>query len=141
MLKILRLLGLRQDYVILGGKSHKLRPMGVEAAMEFTLVVLPHIAVIDAYLPGFHSAMATYPKDRPALLKSLFFALSGEMQKAPGDITKGLALLFGLDESYLAKNVTPQEVMEALPIADRLNGFQALYEAAKVLNLLGGSPS
>lgn len=137
--KILNPIKRQVDTVILGGRKVAMRPMGMEAALEFAIVLLPHISKIEVYWPQIQDALNESSKDRPVLLKSIFSALSSDMRDSPGDITRGLSLLFGLPEKYIAEKVKPAEVLEALPVADRLNGLQDIYNSAKVLGLVKGA--
>lgn len=128
------------DTVTLGGQKIAIKPMGMQATLEFCQILLPHFATIERYWPEIQESIASQSTSRPILLKSLFMAISEELRDSPGDITRGLALLFGLSERFIAEKVRPVEVLEALPVVDRLNGLQLIYQSAKALRLIEGGP-
>jgi hypothetical protein len=84
----------------------------------------PYWPILDEHLPNIEHALIN--KDRP-LLVGIFTVLREEMQRTPGDITKAVALLAGLDAGWVAKNATAAEVVEALPVLDRVHDLGRLW--------------
>jgi hypothetical protein len=84
----------------------------------------PYWPILDEHLPNLEHAMIN--KDRP-LLVGVFTVLREEMRNAPGDITRAVALLAGLDAAWVARNATAAEMVEALPVLDEVHDLGRLW--------------
>ncbi len=121
----------RKRYVTLGGRRIAARPMGLEDALRFTLLVAPHVAAAERQLPDIQAALKDASGRRPDLLSAALGALAAEMQSAPGDLTRAVALLAGVDAGWLAQNATALEVVRALPALGQVNDLVALVQAVR----------
>jgi len=114
----------RKSYVKIGGQRIEVAPLSLQDATALILLMAPYWPVLNEHLPNLEHALIN--KDRP-LLVGIFMTLRKEMQKAPGDITKAVALLAGLDVEWVARNGTATEVVEALPVLDRVHDLGRLW--------------
>jgi hypothetical protein len=114
----------RKTYIKLGGQRVEIAPLSLQNATGLILLLTPYWPILDEHLPNVEHALIN--KDRP-LLVGIFMVLRDEMRKAPGDITKAVALLAGLDAEWVAKNATAAEVVEALPVLDRVHDLGRLW--------------
>ena len=121
--------------VTLGGERIAVSPLDLEDALRLLFILAPHLAAIEHHLPELMAALSNTNGNRPALLTSAFTALIGEMQQAPGDLTRAVALLVGRDPEWVATYALPEEVVAALPVLDEANDFAALFNAVKGLGL------
>jgi hypothetical protein len=114
----------RKTYIKLGGQRVEIAPLSLQNATGLILLLAPYWPILDEHLPNVEHALIN--KDRP-LLVGVFMVLRDEMRKAPGDITKAVALLAGLDAEWVAKNATAAEMVEALPTLDRVHDLGRLW--------------
>lgn len=114
----------RQNHIKIGGQSVEIAPLSLQDATALILLMTPYWPILDEHLP--HLEQALISKDRP-LLVGIFMVLRDEMRKAPGDITKAVALLAGLDAEWVARNATAAEVVEALPVLDQVHDLGRLW--------------
>jgi hypothetical protein len=125
----------RQPTVILGGERIAVSPLGLEKALELLLLLAPYLALLERHLPVIQAALWNIDGKRPDLLSAVFRALAGEMQSAPGDLTRAVALLVDRDPEWVAVNALADEVVQALPVLDRVNDFGTLLQAMDDLGL------
>jgi len=116
----------RKHWVTLGGQRIEVKTLGLENCLSLLLLVGPHLATIERYLPDIRAAFHENTGRRPDLLSAGLRALADEMQAAPGDITRALALLAGVDAEWLAQSATAEEVLKALPALGEANDLWAL---------------
>jgi hypothetical protein len=114
----------RKPYITLGGQRTEIKPISLQTAVELILLMAPYWPILEDYTPRIEEALLA--KNKP-LLSEIFFVLREKMQDTPGDITKAVALLAGLDPVWLAKNGTAQEIVEALPVLDKAHDFRRLW--------------
>lgn len=115
----------KKPTITLGGEKIEIYPIPLQTAVELILLMAPYWPILEDYLPRIDAAMAT--KNKP-LLSEIFFTLRGKMQETPGDITKAVALLAGVDPVWLAQNGTAQEIVSALPALDKIHNFSRLWK-------------
>ena len=122
--------------VTIGGECIAVRPMGLEDALQFVLLIAPYIGSLDRYLPMLAEALQekTAP-ERRGFLKVVVTAMADEMQRAPGDVTKVVALLLGRDPEWVARNALPEEIVRALTAFDEANDFRSLFASLRALGL------
>jgi len=110
--------------------------MGLEDALQFVLLIAPYIGSLDRYLPMLAEALQekTAP-ERRGFLKVVVTAMADEMQRAPGDVTKVVALLLGRDPEWVARNALPEEIVRALTAFDEANDFRSLFASLRALGL------
>jgi hypothetical protein len=113
-----------ESYIKIGGQQVEIEPLSLQGAVALTLLMAPYWPILDEHLPNIEHALIN--KDRP-LLVGIFTVLREEMQRTPGDITKAVALLAGLDAGWVAKNATAAEIVEALPVLDRIHDLGRLW--------------
>jgi len=114
----------RKSYIKIGGQQVEVTPLSLQDATALILLMAPYWPVLNEHLPNLEHALIN--KDRP-LLVGIFMTLREEMRKAPGDITKAVALLAGLDAEWVARNATAEEVVEALSVLDRVHDLGRLW--------------
>lgn len=122
----------RKTYIRIGGEQIEVCPLSLEAAIELVLLMAPYWPIIDENLPRIDQARAR--GDR-GLLTEILFTLRDKMTETPGDITKAVALLAGLDPVFVARKATGKELVEALPTLDKVHDLGRLWEIMQV----GGS--
>lgn len=113
-----------KPYIKIGDHRVEIAPLSLQDATALVLLMSPYWPILDEHLPNIEIALIN--KDRP-LLVGIFTALREEMRKTPGDITKVVALLAGLDAKWVAQNATAAEVIEALPVLDRVHDLGRLW--------------
>ncbi len=125
-----------KPYIKIGSQRVEVTPLSLQDATALVLLMAPYWPILDEHLPNLEHALIN--KDRP-LLVGIFTVLREEMRKAPGDITKAVALLAGLDAEWVARNATAKEVIEALPVLDRVHNLGRLWGLLKAgSSYLGG---
>ena len=122
--------------VTIGGECIAVRPMGLEDALKVLLLIAPYIGALDRYLPMLAKALQekTAP-ERRGFLKVVVTAMADEMEQAPGDVTKVVALLLGRDPEWVARNALPEEIVRALTTFDEANDFRSLFASLRALGL------
>jgi hypothetical protein len=124
----------KQSTVIIGGEKVPIKPLSLKAALEFILLLSPHLSLIERHWGEFQRALSGSGK-RPQILQAIFSALREEMQKTPGDMIKALGILLDRDPEWLAQNITAREFVEALPVLDEVNDFPAMWSAVAAYGL------
>jgi hypothetical protein len=113
-----------KPFVKIGGQRVEIKPLSLQDTITLALLMMPYWPILDEHLPHLEHALIN--KDRP-LLVGIFTVLRDEMRKIPGDITKAVALLAGLDAKWVAQNATAAEIVEALPALDQVHDFGRLW--------------
>lgn len=124
----------RKHYVTFGGQQIEVPPLSLEGSLELILLMSPYIPLLEYHLPEIQAALKGNG-NRPRLLSTIFFALRREMSEAPGDITKMIALLAGIDPVWLAETATGEELVEALPVLDKAHNLGRLWGIAQGMGL------
>lgn len=116
--------------VTIGGESVLVAPMDLEQTIKLTLLLSPHLAVIEQHLPRIQRMLKDTSGQRPQLLRALFATMREELADMPGDIFQAFAILLDKDTEWLAeRRATATDLIEALPVLDQVNDFSALYAA------------
>lgn len=134
-MKWLKRLFIKKNIVVLGNEKIEVKPIGLENAIKFVLLIGPYLVLIDDFRPQFEQALKT---NDAGLISALLHSLVSEMQKTPGDIVKMVSLLIDKPVEWIALNVTAQEIMDVLPVLDKVNDFGALLVAAQNLGVPHG---
>lgn len=113
-----------KNHIEIGGQRVEVEPLSLQNATALILLMTPYWPILDEHLPNLEHALVN--KDRP-LLVGIFTVLRDEMRKAPGDIIKAVALLAGLDAEWVARKATAEEIVEALPVLDRIHDLGRLW--------------
>lgn len=113
-----------KSFIKIGGKRAEIKPLSLQNATALILLMIPYWPILDEHLPNVEHALVN--RDRP-LLVGIFTVLREEMRKVPGDITKVVALLAGLDAEWVARNATAAEIVEALPVLDQVHDLGRLW--------------
>jgi hypothetical protein len=116
--------GKSKPYIKMGGQWVEIAPLSLQNATALILLMVPYWPILDEHLPNIEHALLN--RDR-SLLTGIFMVLREEMRKAPGDITKAVALLAGLDAEWVARNATAAEIVEALPVLDKVHDLGRLW--------------
>jgi len=112
------------------------KPIGLENALRLALLLAPHLARIEDHWPEVKTALETTDGTRPDLLTATFIGLREELEGMPGDMTRALALLLGMEPADLAGQITAQEFVAALPVLDEVNDLLGLWNSIKDLGLV-----
>lgn len=86
------------------------------------LLVLPYLFILDQGLPAVKEGLAQ--GEGAAMLAVRL--MTQEAEQAPGDITRLLAVLLGVDPVWLAANATAAELFECIPVLDRYHGLTTM---------------
>lgn len=121
-----------------GGQEIEIKPLTLENCISLLLLMSPHLAVFERHWVEIKQALKSTDGTRSQVLFHTFIILRQEMAAFPGDITRAMALLLGMDIEWVARNVTAQEFLEALPVLDRVNNFSGLWQMAQRLGLKAG---
>jgi hypothetical protein len=113
-----------KNHIKIGGQRVEIAPLSLQNGTALILLMAPYWPILDEHLPNVEHALIN--KDRP-LLVGIFMVLRDEMRETPGDITRAVALLSGLDARWVAQNATAAEVVEALPVLDRVHDLGRLW--------------
>ena len=113
-----------KNHIKIGGQRIEVAPLSLQSATALILLMAPYWPTLDEHLPHLEHALIN--RDRP-LLVGVFTVLRQEMRKAPGDITQAVALLADLDAEWVARNATAAEIVEALPVLDRIHDLGWLW--------------
>jgi len=122
--------------VTIGGECIAVRPMGLENALRFLLLIAPYVGALDRHLPML--AEALQEKDGPqrrGFLRAVVTVMAGEMERAPGDVAKAVSILIGKDPEWVARNALPEEIVQALSACDEANDFKSLFASLRALGL------
>jgi hypothetical protein len=114
----------RKIYVKMGGEQIEIKPLPLQSVVELTLLMAPYWPLLDDYLPQIKMALAA--KDK-SLLSEILFILRGKMQEIPGDIVKVVALLAGVEATWLDRQGTGEEIVNALPVLDKAHDLGKLW--------------
>lgn len=117
-----------KQFIKIGGQRVEIEPLSLQNATALILLTVPYWPILDEHLPNLEHALIN--KDR-SLLVGIFTVLREEMREAPGDITKAIALLSGLDAEWIARNATAAEIVEALPVLDEVHSLGRLWGLLK----------
>lgn len=120
-----------KNTIKLSNQKIKITPIRLEPFIELTLLIAPYIPLIEREWPNFQAGLSLTNGKRPEVLSALFRALATEMKNAPGDIIKILSLLIDKPIEWTVQNVTAQDILAALPIIDKVNGFDKILLASK----------
>lgn len=118
--------------VVIGGEKIEVSPLTLPRTIEIVLLLAPYWPVFDEKIPEIERAIIKGDKD---ILTSLLVSLREKMQDTPGDMTKMVAILMGVDARWLAMNGTAQEVFKALPTLNKIHNFKKLWQIARQGNL------
>lgn len=112
--------------VIIGGESIEVSAMDLEGTCQLLVLSAPYTILLAEYLPDIRDSMDA--PDSPRLLQTIFMRMRHEIQAFPGDLTKALAIMLRKEPEWVAQQASPAEVVAALPVLDRVNGFTELYK-------------
>ena len=122
--------------VIIGGKKVEVKPLSLTSAVEIALLLAPILPYIENHKYEFSQAIAMSKK--PDVLSALFQSLSEEMMPHTGVFSRVVALLVGVDPEEFARLVTVNEVIDMLPVLNRVHNIPQLYVA--IVGLLSAVP-
>jgi len=126
----------RKSYVVFGGKQFIVSPLDLEAAAKLLWLLMPYMPFLETHLPRLQAA---FQGRESRVLSSLMFVLRDELRESPGDMIKVIALLSGTDPEWLARSATPQELIDALPVLDKVHNLgrlaQSVYQTGLTFNV------
>lgn len=108
--------------VILGDRLVTVYPMDLETYLETVNLLLPYLVLYEQMT----SQLATV--DNQYLIFRVIKETHDQMSTFPGDVTRLLANLTGLEPVWIAKNVKPDEIFLALPTLDEVHRFGQMIE-------------
>lgn len=118
----------KKNVVRLGGEWVEVKPLTLPRVIELSLLLAPYWPVLEAESPTIDKNIRRNSK--PVLMQ-IFLTLRESMLDTPGDITKVVAILAGVDPVWLATNGTAIEILGALPILDRVHNFKRLWRVVR----------
>lgn len=122
--------------ITMGGQTWQPDPLNLERALQLSLVLAPHIALLENHWGEFKAVLDNTSGDRPALLSSLFTTMAGEMRDTPGAMTEAVSILVDRTPQWMADHgVTAAEIIKALPVLDSINDFAGLLASIQGLGL------
>ena len=121
----------KADTVTIGGEVIEIKPLRLEPAVELVLLVSPYLPSLEKRWPEFQAGLTLTDGLRPSVLSGIFRALSQEMKEAPGDMVKMVALLLDRPLEWVAQTATGAEILQALPIIDKVNRFDKILLALR----------
>ncbi len=114
----------KKHYVKIGSKRFVINPLTLPQIVELILLLSPYWPVLEASVPRIDAAIANKQKNA---LSEIFFVLRERMKDTPGDITKLVAILIGVEAEWLAKNGSAQDIVLALPTLDKAHDLGRLW--------------
>jgi len=123
----------RKNVVSIGKEKIEIKPVKLEAAIKLVLILGRYIPLLESKWPEFEAALSNTTGKRPEILSALIHSLSGDMQRSPGDMMQVLSLLTDKPIEWVAKNVTAQDFLKALPVIDKVNRFDKIFMVAKTV--------
>jgi len=118
--------------IILGKEKHNIEPMSLTQVFEFLTVAAPYLVLIEEKWPEILKRIKE--KQRGRHLSMFFMDFREELDQFPQDITKLLAICLGKPVDWVAKNVLPHELVNALPKLDEMNNFDELFKELRRIN-------
>ena len=116
-----------KNSVIIGGHRVDVKPLSLNSAVEIALLLSPILPYIENHKYEFSQAIAM--SKNPDVLSALFQSLSEEMMPHTGVLSRVVALLVGVEPEEFAESVTVNEVIEMLPVLNRVHNIPQLYVA------------
>lgn len=117
----------------IGGATIEIKPLTLENSLRLFLLLAPHVARIKHYWPHLKKSVAN-----GVVLELLLKDLANELQFMPGDIITAYSLLLDMPPEWIAVNATARELIESLPILDKVNKLGELWTACEALGVLDG---
>lgn len=121
----------KRNTIKVGDEWIEVSPLSLEATLTLVILLAPHIAKIEAHWSELQSGL----RGNRGELSALLMALRQEMAKTPGDIVAAFALLTGQDADWIARNASAADLVNALPVLDKVNDFGLLWTSIKALGL------
>jgi hypothetical protein len=114
----------RKIYIDIGNERLEINPLTLPQTLELILLLSPYWPLLEANIQDIEAAIADNNK---GFLSVIFFTLRDEMKKLPGDITKLIAILIGVEPEWLARNGTAEQIIKALPTLDKAHDLGRLW--------------
>lgn len=112
----------RKTYVSIAGERIEIKPLTLPMAIELIILMAPYWPILREYTPQIEKA-----KQDNDLLSVLLFLLRDKMQTTPGDITKMVGILMGVNPAWLASYATAEEIVKVLPVLDKVHELERLW--------------
>lgn len=109
-----------------------LRPLSLEQTMALAIHLSPYIPLLEKYLPEIKRAFHDTSGNRPGLLFFVFQQLRGELEQAPADVVKFVAILLNRPVEWVAENVTAAQIVGIIKELDSAYDFKAIWESAQL---------
>ena len=114
----------RRHVVKIGGQRVEVAPLSLQSVIELSLLFAPYLHLIEENMAQIEQA---YTSKRGSLISEIFLILHKQMKGNPGDISRAVALLIGVDSGWLVRKATASEVIGCLPILDRAHDLRRLW--------------
>lgn len=114
----------RRHVVKIGGQRVEVAPLSLQNVIELSLLFAPYLHLIEEDLPRLKQAYSTKGK---SLLPEIALILHQKMKDNPGDISRAVALLIGVDSNWLVRSATAAEIVGCLPVLDRAHDLPRLW--------------
>lgn len=100
--------------------------------MNLVVILAPYVGLIETNMIEFNRILSDTSGDRPQLLSSFLAAFVDDIK--PADFTKIFAILLRKEPEWF-RGVKAQELINALPVLDRVNNFGELIASIRGLGL------
>lgn len=131
------------DSVKIGDEQITVRPVGIEDTIRLTLLLAPYVATFQKYSMAIAAAVAQDHKrngEEPSTLRAIIIAMTQDIEGAPGDILKVIAIFLSRDVKWIAEHATGEQIVTAIPIIDAANDLAALIRCTGLLGFIPGVP-
>lgn len=118
--------------ITIGEETFAPEPLSLEETMALVVLLAPYIGLIENHLSEFNRIIQNTSGDRPQLLSSFLAAVVDDIK--PADFTRMFAILLRKEPEWF-RGVKAQELIEALPVLDRVNNFGGLIASIRGLGL------
>ena len=112
----------------MGDQWLEVKPLTLENSLRLVLLLAPYAGRMIQHWDKV--------KGNPRLLETVLRELKGELAFAPGDLITAFALCLSVEPEFIARNASGADLVNALPVLDRINDFRALWQACEALDLI-----
>ena len=123
---------IKKNRIAIKGQIFTPRALNLEEAIELILILAPYVGLIEQHFGEFERILKDTSGSRPKLLSSLLTAMVDEIK--PADFTKVFAILLHKEPAWF-EDVKAVELVNALPVLDRINNFGSLIHSVQKLGL------
>jgi hypothetical protein len=109
-----------------------LQPLSLEQTMALAIHLSPYVPLLEKYLPEIKRAFSDTSGNRPGLLFFVFKQLRAELEQAPADVIKLIAILLNKPTEWVTEHVTAAQIVGIIKELDSAYDFKAIWESAQL---------